>query len=391
MGCFLGIFGAAAVRAACGVRGLLSSVEFERYQWLGGTTTTPTNTGNYAYVTSSYMSSTATVYTLMGFSVGTGTLSPLSGFPLTLPFPPTATVINPANTILYVGGAGVIYGYTIASTGALTPISVGGNVALVNANVVSMDISPDGQWLFALDSNGVTIDEFQIQSGGVLSSVTGASYAATSGQTVVPSSIRVSQNLNSLYVAAALGTAGDVMYTLNTSTGALTEVSQVTPPTTSSADQAVAFDAAGATLYVARSGTDGGLIPYTIDGGGTLTAVSGAPYALGSGPASIVIDATGKYVYVGNKVGGTINGFSIGTGGVLTALAGSPYNSVVGLAALGRDNSGKYILAVASSGVPDVQMFSFDATTPGMLDASGTAATGDPYEPAGANSIALMH
>ena len=40
-----------------------------------------------------------------------------------------------------------------------------------------------------------------------------------------------------------------------------------------------------------------------------------------------MIDATGKYIYVGNKVSGTISGFSIGTGGVLTALAGSPYTS----------------------------------------------------------------
>ena len=99
---------------------------------------------------------------------------------------------------------------------------------------------------------------------------------------MVPSSIRVSQNTTgSLWVAAALGTAGDVLYSLNTSTGAMAQVNQVNPPTTSSADQAVAFDAAGATLYVARSGTDGGLVPYTIGANGSLSAVSGAPYALG--------------------------------------------------------------------------------------------------------------
>jgi 6-phosphogluconolactonase len=356
-----------------------------------GGTTTPTNTGDYAYVTSSYTNASTAVYTLTGFAVGTGTLTKLSGFPLTLPFPPTATAINPSNTLLYVGGPGVIYGYSASSSGALTQIATNGNVALVNAKVVSMDISPDGQWLFALDSNGVTIDEFQIQSGGVLSSVTGASYTVKNGQTVVPNSIRVSQNANNLYVAAALGTGGDVLYVLNTSTGALTLANQVTPPTTSSADQAVAFDANGVTLYVARSGSNAGLISYAIGGGSSLTAVSGAPYALGSGPASIMLDATGKYIYVGNKVSGTISGFAIGTGGVLTALAGSPYTSGAGVASLGRDNSGKYILAAAVNGGPDVQMYSFDATTAGMLDASGTASTGDPTEPAGANSIALTH
>jgi 6-phosphogluconolactonase len=354
-------------------------------------TTTATNTGDYAYVASAYASGSTAVYTLSGFSVGAGALTPLSGFPITLPFPPTSTVINPANTILYVAGLGVIYGYTISSTGALTQIESNGNVALVNANVVSMDISPDGNWLFALDSNGVTIDEFAIQSGGVLSSATGASYALTNGGTVVPTSIRVSQNESSAWVAASLGTGGDLLYSFNTSTGAITQVNQVNPPTTSSADQALTFDAAGATLYVVRSGTDGGLIPYAISANGGLTAVSGAPYALGSGPSSIVIDATGKYVYVGNKVNNTISGFSIGTGAVLTALAGSPYTSGSGVSALGRDNSGTYILATALNGSPDVQMYSIDSTIPGKLDTSGTASTGDPYEPAGAVAISLMH
>jgi 6-phosphogluconolactonase len=353
--------------------------------------TTPTNSGDYAYVASAYASGSTAVYTLSGYTVGTGTLTALSGFPLSLPFAPTATVINPANTILYVGGLGVIYGYTISTTGALTPIESGSNVALANANVVSMAISPDGQWLFALDANGVTIDEFQIQSGGVLASAAGASYAVTNGGTVVPTSIRVSQNTSSPWLAISLGTAGDILYSFTTSTGAITEVTQVNPPTTSSADQALAFDAAGATLYVARSGTSGGLIPYTIGTNGSLSAVSGAPYALGSGPASIVLDATGKYVYVGNKVSGTISGFSIGTGAVLTALAGSPYTSGAGVSSLGRDNSGDYLLATAVGGSPDVQMYSFSSTTPGVLTTSGTASTGDPYEPAGAVSVSLTH
>ncbi|HWZ52297.1 MAG TPA: hypothetical protein VNW54_12620 [Granulicella sp.] len=274
------------------------------------TGTTPTNTGNFAYATSSYSSSSTTAYTLTGFSVGTGTLTRLSGFPLTLPFAPTATAINPANTYLYVGGTGGIRGYVISSTGGLKQITNGSNPALATANVVSMDISPDGKWLFGLDIDidGVTIDEFQIQSGGVLSSVTGASYTVSNGQPVVPSSIRVSQNAKSLYVAAALGTGGDLLYVLDTSTGALTLANRVTPTTISSADQAVAFDSSGATLYVARSGTDAGLIPYAIGTGSTLTAVSGAPYAAGSGPSltigpppytvspgpsSIELDATG--------------------------------------------------------------------------------------------------
>jgi 6-phosphogluconolactonase (cycloisomerase 2 family) len=356
----------------------------------GGGSAAPTNAGDFAYVASAFASGNTTAYTLSEFAVNTGTLKSL-GNPLSLPFPPTATVINPANTILYVGGIGVIYGYTIASSGALTAIMSNGSVALANANVVSMDISPDGNWLFALDANGVQIDEFQIQSGGVLASAAGASYAISSGATVVPTSIKVSPSTSSPWVAVSLGTAGDLLYSLNTDTGAISQVNQLNPPTASSADQALTFNATGTTLYVVRSGTFAGLIPYAISANGGLTPASGAPFALGAGPSSIVIDSTGKFVYVGNKVSGTISGFSIGTGSVLTPLPGSPYTSGSGVGSLGRDNSGKYLLATAVNGGPDVQMYSFDATTPGVLDAAGTAATGDPDEPAGAVSVSLTH
>ncbi len=358
-----------------------------------GTSTTPTGGTDLVYVANSYVNpnTSTTNFTLSGFTIGSGTLTALTGFPVALPFPPTAVAINRANTLLYVGGQGVIYGYGIAANGSLTKVLNAGGQALANANVVSMDISPDGQWLFALDSNGVTVDEFQINSNGLLTSAVGASYAVTSGATVLPTSLRVSQNINNSYVAASLGTAGDVLYTFNTTTGAMVLANQINTPTQSSADQAVAFDNAGATLYVARSGTDAGLVPYIIGQGGSLTAVSGAPFALGAGPSSVLVDATGKYVYVGNKVDSTISGFTIGTNGVLTPLTGSPFASGTFVDALGRDNSGKYLLSTAVGGNPDLKLYTFDTTVPGMLDATATGSTGNPIEPAGSVALALTH
>lgn len=352
------------------------------------------NTGDYAYVASvNTNSATNPIYTLSGFSIGTGTLTALSGFPVTLPFPPALTVVNPANTMLYVAGSAVIYGYTIASSGAITSIlSANQTPALANANIVSMVISPDGQWLLALDASSsvVTIDEFQIDSTGLLTLQTGAQYAlVNSSATIVPTGIAVAPTGN--YVAVSLGTGGDVLFSFNTTTGVLTAATQVNEPTATSADQALTFDSAGATLYVARSGTNGGVIPYTVGSGGALTAVTGAPFAVGNGPSSILIDASGKYLYVGNRIDSTISGFSIGTGGALTALSGSPYASGTNVSDLGYDNSGKYILATAVGGTPDVKMYSFDATSLGKLDPATTASTGDPTEPAGAIAIALTH
>ncbi len=358
--------------------------------------TTPVNTGDYVYVASAYTAATTPIYTLAGFSIGTGTLTALSGFPLTLPFAPATVVVNPANNLLYVAGAGVVYGYTISASGALTAIQSSTNsVALVNANIVSMDISPDGQWLVAIDAEPsiVTIDEYQIGSTGQLTLASGATYALQGGAVIAPSSIRVAPSGN--YVATALGTGGDVLFSFNTTSGALSPVVQVNTLSSQSADQALTFDSAASTLYVVRSGNAGGVYPYAIgtDGTGatTLTQVTGAPFATGSGPFSVVIDATGNYLYVGNRTGNTISGFSIGTGGVLTALAGSPFASGTTVNALGVDNSGKYLLSTASGGNPDLKMFSYDATTLGKLDAAASASTGDPSEPAGALALALTH
>jgi 6-phosphogluconolactonase (cycloisomerase 2 family) len=105
----------------------------------------------------------------------------------------------------------------------------------------------------------------------------------------------------------------------------------------------------------------------------------------------MLIDATGKYLYVGDRANSTISGFSIGTGSVLTALNGSPYSSGNNINSLGRDNSGDYILATASGGGPDLEMFSFDSTFAGKLDVATTASTGNPTEPAGAAAVALTH
>lgn len=355
--------------------------------------TTPVNTGNYAYVASSYTASATPIYTISGFSIGTGTLTALSGFPLTLPFAPATMAVNPANTLLYVAGAGVLYGYSIAASGALTTIlSSTNSAALVNANIVSMDISPDGQWLVAIDANTSipTVDLFQIGSTGQLEVEDPVTYPLLGSATVAPTSIRVDPT--GTYVAASLGTGGDVLFGFTTSTGALNPLIQVNTLSTQSADQALAFDSTASTLYIVRSGTGGGVYPYAISGGGTsLTLATNAPFTTGAGPFSVVIDATGDYLYVGNRTDSTISGFSIGTGGVLTAISGSPFASGSAVNALGIDNSGKYLLATAGGGSPDLKMYSYDATTPGKLDAAATASTGDPTEPAGALAIALTH
>jgi 6-phosphogluconolactonase len=346
----------------------------------GGSTT-----GDFVYVANVATQSIAG-FAVSTSSAGAATLTAVSGSPYAFPVQdPTAMAITPNNGLLYVAALGGIYAYSInSSTGVLAAENSGSAEAITSLGSVSLDISPDGQWLFALSDDGITFYEFQINSStGALSAINQLQYvgAGTNGATVVPKMIKVAPS--GAYVFVALGSGGDLVYTLNTTTGALsTQPVQTLQGSPTSSDNALAIDSGTGFLYIARSGTGNGLAVYKIGVGGLLTSVAGSPFTSGQAPMWVQLDSTGKYVYVANRTDSTISGYSIGTGGVLTALIGSPYQSGSGVNSLARDNSGTYILASALGGSPDLTMYSFDATKAGALDSATTATTGtDPTQP----------
>jgi 6-phosphogluconolactonase (cycloisomerase 2 family) len=318
---------------------------------------------------------------MAGFTVGTNTLTSVPSSPLALGYSPTAVVTTPSNSFLYVASLGAIFVYTINSDGSLSGAS---QQALVT--VSALDVSPDGQWLFGLDSLTTVVDEFQINtSTGALTAVATTPYNVAN-TTFTPKAIRVSPN--GALVIAALGTSGDVVFTLNTSTGVLVN-SQGLGVSATTSDNALAIDSNTAYLYIARSGSNGGLAVYSIGAAGALTPINGSPFATGAGSASVVLDRTGKYVYVANRTDNNISGYTIGTGAALTALSGSPYASGTQVTSLGIDQSGKYLLAAAFGGSPDLSLYSFDATVPGKLNLATSTATGT--APTGAIALATTH
>jgi len=326
-----------------------------------------------------------------GFAVGTGTLTPVTGTSYSLGFPPTAVAVNPADSILFVGSNTAIYAFAInSSTGALSVLNGGGAVGY--AYVASMDISPDGNWLIALDQNNLTLDEFLINSStGVLTAYNPTYYPVPSGATVVAHGVKFAPSGNYLFLA--LGTAGDVVYTFNTAltSGALTTpLSLSLGSASTNSDNALAVSPDSTLLFIARSGPGGGLAAYTIGSGGSLAQVSGSPFSAGALPFSVAVNAAGKDVYVANRTDSTISGFSIASStGVLTALSGSPYQSGSAVTALAVDNSGDYLLAAANGGSPDLTMYSYDPTIVGKLDFSTSIATGT--DPTGPVALATAH
>lgn len=66
---------------------------------------------------------------------------------------------------------------------------------------------------------------------------------------------------------------------------------------------------------------------YSLGAGGTLTALSGAPFTAGDEPSALAVDPTGSFLYVANS-SGTVSVFAIATSsGALSAVSGSPYTA----------------------------------------------------------------
>jgi 6-phosphogluconolactonase len=318
-------------------------------------------------------------------------LKNIAGLPMALTYQPISMVVTANNTFLYVGSVGGIYLYAINSNGSLTIPTANPKPAGVFA--ISMTISPDGQWLIALDGTTQQLDIFQINTTtGALNSLNPPAVYSTLAGTWAPASVRISPNGQLIF--AALGGAGDVVFTFNTTTGIAVSSANLNVPTTTTSDFGLAIDNNTAYLYIARSGTQGGVAVYSIGVNGTLIAVTGSPFAAGSGTYAVQLDSTGSYAYAANRTDGTISGYKIVPGTIasglkLTPLSGSPYASGAGVQSLGLDSKGIYLLAAALGGSPDLSMYSFDATTLGMLDLATSAATD--ADPAGATAIALTH
>ena len=338
---------------------------------------TGTSATNFAFVANTG----ANTVTGLGIST-TGTLSPLSGSPITFSVTPTALAVSRNNGFLWVGTPTQIFGFSVSSTGAIAALNNG--TALVNsAGPLDMQTSPDGKWLMVLDSTGIQIELFQINADGTLTLTASPALFPQLAGTVVPRAVRI--NPAGTTVAAALGTAGEVLFSFDTATGLFTALGQTQPPALTS-DNAIAWDSTGTYLYIARSGTSQGLVVNTVAANGALTPTTSTVYATGAQPFSIAIDNTGTNVYVANRSDSTITAYGIGTGAALTAIAGSPFAAGSGASALSADSTGKWLLSANSGGSPDVSLFGFDATTAGKLNLVTSSSTGKT-----ASIMALSH
>lgn len=166
-------------------------------------------------------------------------------------------------------------------------------------------------------------------------------------------------------------------YTINASTGQLTPVTGSPWETEGGEAAQVTVDPSGKFVYVLNEGNfiesaDGSVSAFTIDGGtGALTPVMGSPFTTGVGAASMAIDPTGRFAYVGNfgdqqgeNLPGDVSAYTIDpTTGALNGLAGSPFLRSSGAYAVAVAPSGKFGYVLGATASNQIAAFSINATT----------------------------
>ena len=255
-------------------------------------------------------------------------------------------------------------------------------------------------------------------NSGYLTQLTGSPYAAGEGA----NSVVLHPSGKFLYTSNPGQGENDISLFSVSTNGTLKEVfprTAVTP--NASQPEFLAMDPAGNYLYVANAASEN-ISVFSIDASaGTLSPVTGSPFAIGlppqnmkltpSGnflyvtapsqpygliigysvtagvlssigvtstaglnPSGLVIDPKGSYLYTGNSSSNSISIFSISSTGGLTPVAQSPINdSYTSPLSLTFDPTGTY-LYVANEGSANVTVFSISSSTglPAILTTSTT-------------------
>ncbi|HBE76544.1 MAG TPA: hypothetical protein DDW65_01995 [Firmicutes bacterium] len=153
-----------------------------------------------------------------------GVLAPVTGSPFSAGTKPVSVAVDPTGKFVYVANFNStnILAYTINSSSSelLSPII--GSSFLDISNFVSVTVNPTGRFVYALnqDPTGESsgISAFTINSGGVLSPVTGSHLKTGSD----PALAAIDPNGNFIYVTNSYGI---LIYRINSTFGTLTAIS----------------------------------------------------------------------------------------------------------------------------------------------------------------------
>jgi 6-phosphogluconolactonase len=250
----------------------------------------------------------------------------------------------------------------------------------VGNGAYALALHPSGKFLYAANTGTAGSSEndislFTIASNGVLTEVFPRTPVTPNAST--PQLLRIDAAGAFLYVLNA-GSNNISVFSIDSGTGALTTVVG-SPVAINAPPLDMQLTPSGNFLFVSVASQPLSLIIGFSVNAGVLTVVSGT-HTRGINPNGLAIDPSGTHLYAVNYGSNSISVFSIGTPsspGALTEVSGSPIDSgYTAPVALLLDTSGKY-LYVANQGSNNVAAYSINSTTglPDILTTSTTTGT----------------
>jgi 6-phosphogluconolactonase len=317
----------------------------------GGGSTTGINTLVY------YLDASSEIQAA-NFNSSSGTFAALTPFtPAVLPSSSLNSMAIANSQFLYIplNGFSTVEGFSITSTsGALTTIS--GSPFTAQAADDTITIDPLGRFLFVGGEFASSISVYQInQTTGALTPAPGSPF--TSFNLVFANSLTVDGTGSFLYVGQSFSTSPVVAFSINQTSGALTEISG--SPFSLGVSVLQADPSGKFLLGVADdTGTSGDHHIYSFSinpSTGAPTAVSGSPFATVSVPFALSMDPNGGFVYasMADSTGAVTNleGFQLNaTTGALTELPSSPFTTIPALDNCQFEQTGTFTFCTNASG-----------------------------------------
>jgi 6-phosphogluconolactonase (cycloisomerase 2 family) len=301
----------------------------------------------------------------------TGVLTPIPGSPFATGVAPIGMTIDPKGRVLFVANLGShdVTAFAInAASGALfgpATFTAGGN-----PTDVTTDLS--GEFVYVSNFGTDNVSVFSInQVNGIVTEVAGSPFPAEVG----PVDVQLDPGGELLHVVNN-GSNSVSIFSINPSTGVLT-LKDVTRTRTEPVAIAIS---AGATpvsikpafLYALTDLTHTErIVGYLVDEStGTLSAIPGSPYSLGTEGSGLAMHPNGQFVYVAKP--GLLSGqnsiaaFEVNpVSGALSSVAGSPFPAGTNPYVIAIEPSGRFLYGLSSA--LNLSAFSIDPST-GALD-----------------------
>jgi 6-phosphogluconolactonase (cycloisomerase 2 family) len=212
---------------------------------------------------------------------------------------------------------------------------------------------PAGTFVYVASAYGQSIFGYQIGSDGTLTAVPNSPFATGPA----PFLLGIEPIKNFMYVAASAGTTppgGPPPPTVLTAYQIAIDGSLTTQPPMRLKPPKVPYyaigtDPNGKFLYGAVNAHD--ISGFTIGAEGGLSPISHSIYSFRSGPVELLVDPTGRYLYVTDFYQYNVLAFSINAStGALKPIPGSPFVAGVGPYTLGIDPTDTFLYVANNDG-----------------------------------------